>query len=110
MAPLGSRLKFVLVMNGCVRYVASSTTVVTVNHSSLSPTVKGMTYSVTTAFSLYGTPFFRSHPPCRLVVVTLSGRQRGFGEAGGAGVHGPMPSKPQGPSPTTVDHSAFECP
>jgi hypothetical protein len=44
-----------LVMNGCVRYCGSSTTVVTVNHS-LPKSEWRLKYSVTTALPLYGTP------------------------------------------------------
>src|ERR1700730_4279370 len=49
--PSASRLKFVLVMNDCVRYVGSSTVVTTVNHSSLSSENR-MKFSVITVFSL----------------------------------------------------------
>src|SRR6185369_5087875 len=60
-----------LVMKGCVRYLGSSTTVVTVNHS-VPKSAWRLKYSVTTAASLYGTPFDRRYPGRVCVVTTLS--------------------------------------
>src|ERR1700680_2237821 len=75
LAPSGSRLKFVLVMNDMLRYAGSSTIVTTVNHSSLSSENRTKC-SVKTVFSLYGTPFLRSHAGRSWVVTTLSGAHR----------------------------------
>ena len=54
-----SFLKCVLVIKDCCRYFGSSTIVVTVNHWSPFDSLWRSKYSVTTAFSLYGTPFLR---------------------------------------------------
>src|SRR4029079_3496242 len=66
-----SFLKCVLVTKSFVRYFGSETKVVTTSHSSTLGAGKRSKYSVTLVLSLYGTPFFRSHPPLSIVVVTL---------------------------------------
>src|SRR3979490_2665818 len=71
--PSDSSLKCVLVTNGWVRYFGSSTVVR--RSRKTAPSGSGPSrsmYSVMTAFSLYGTPFFRRYASRTLVVVILS--------------------------------------
>src|ERR1700730_14244195 len=51
-------------------------------------------YSVMTAFSLYGTPFFRRYPSRTLVVVILSAPR-----GAGAGPAARLPPPPAAPAP-----------
>src|SRR5437016_3215687 len=67
--PSLSFLNCELTMNGVCRYCGSSTTVVTSRSRPPSGSAAASKYSVTTAFSLYGTPFLRRYP-ARIFVVT----------------------------------------
>ena len=67
----GSFLKSEVVMYGPRKYCGSSTLLVTVNQRSPFGIVLTSKYSVTTALSLYGAPFFRTYPDRSCVVVTL---------------------------------------
>src|SRR5713101_4534403 len=49
-------------MKGCSKYRGSVTIVVTISHLSPFGSVKDSKYSSSTAFALYGTPFFRKYP------------------------------------------------
>src|SRR6185436_14761837 len=69
--PSGSFLKCELVTKSVFRYLGSVTIVVTTSHSSWFGAAKRSKYSVTTASSLYGTPFLRSQPAVRRVVTTF---------------------------------------
>src|SRR4029453_553050 len=78
-------LNWVLTMNGCRKYFASSTTVVTTRSWPFGYGARSK-YSVSEASSLYGTPFFRRYPARMFVVTPFSTPP--FGD-------GALPSRPR---------------